>query len=98
MPVDNVLGGGAKRDDMWSVTLGDAQYQWFRQTLERSRARYKFVFTHHVLGTGRGGNQAAAAANIPYKATQTTRASTTHRSIRRNLDASMVIRRACPFR
>jgi len=59
MPVDNVLGGGAKRDDMWSVTLGDAQYQWFRQTLERSRARYKFVFTHHVLGTGRGGIELA---------------------------------------
>lgn len=53
--VDTVLGGGAKQRDMWSITLGDAQYQWFQQTLERSTARYKFVFTHHVLGTGRGG-------------------------------------------
>ena len=58
-PVDNVLGGGAKRDDMWSVTLGAAQYQWLKQTLETSRVKYKFVFTHHVLGTGRGGIELA---------------------------------------
>lgn len=37
------------------MTLGDAQYQWFKRTLETSAAKYKFVFTHHVLGTGRGG-------------------------------------------
>jgi hypothetical protein len=54
-PVDNVFGGGDKRKDMWAVTLGDAQYQWFKQTLEKSKAKYKFVFAHHVLGTGRGG-------------------------------------------
>jgi len=41
--------------DMWEITLGDTQYQWFKQTLEQSKAKYKFVFTHHVLGTGRGG-------------------------------------------
>ncbi|MBK6791105.1 MAG: hypothetical protein IPG80_00890 [Anaerolineales bacterium] len=35
------------------------QYQWFRQTLETSNAKYKFVFTHHVLGTGRGGIELA---------------------------------------
>ena len=55
IPVDNVFGGGDKRKDMWAVTLGDAQFQWFKQTLEQSPAKYKFVFTHHVLGTGRGG-------------------------------------------
>ena len=54
-PVDNVYGGGKKERDLWSVTLGDAQYQWFKRTLEESRAKYKFVFAHHVLGTGRGG-------------------------------------------
>jgi hypothetical protein len=41
--------------DGWSQTIGDAQYQWFRKTLEQSKARWKFVFAHHVLGTGRGG-------------------------------------------
>ena len=45
--------------DLWNVTLGDAQYQWFKQTLENSDAKYKFVFTHHVLGTGRGGIEVA---------------------------------------
>jgi len=41
--------------DWWGMTLGDAQYQWFKRTLEQSKAKYKFVFAHHVLGTGRGG-------------------------------------------
>lgn len=54
-PVDNVFGGGQKSRNLWNVTLGDAQYQWFRRTLEQSNARYKFVFAHHVNGTGRGG-------------------------------------------
>jgi hypothetical protein len=54
--VDNVAGGAeGKRADLWSITLGDTQYQWFKKTLEESNAKYKFVFTHHVLGTGRGG-------------------------------------------
>ena len=34
--------------------MGDAQYQWLKKTLEQSKARYKFVFSHHVSGTGRG--------------------------------------------
>jgi hypothetical protein len=46
---------GKKNRDLWSVTLGDQQYQWFKKTLEGSRAKFKFVFAHHVLGTGRGG-------------------------------------------
>jgi hypothetical protein len=57
--VDNVLGGGAKRGSMWDVTHGDAQYQWLKATLEHSRAKYKFVFAHHVMGTGRGGVELA---------------------------------------
>lgn len=60
IPVDNTAGadksaGGKKERDLWGITLGDVQYQWFKQTLENSGAKYKFVFTHHVLGTGRGG-------------------------------------------
>jgi hypothetical protein len=58
-PVDNVLGGGAKSRDMWAITLGDEQYKWLKKTLESSKARYKFVFAHHMLGTGRGGIEEA---------------------------------------
>ena len=64
-PVDNAAGGGrpekgdgkraGKRRDLWAITLGDAQYRWLAKTLTGSRARWKFVFSHHVLGTGRGG-------------------------------------------
>lgn len=57
--VDEPFGGGPKRTDLWDITHGDAQYQWLKNTLERSRARYKFVFAHHVLGTGRGGAELA---------------------------------------
>jgi hypothetical protein len=46
---------GRKNCDWWGLTLGDAQYQWFKGTLEQSRAKYKFVFAHHVMGSGRGG-------------------------------------------
>ncbi|MBU0638653.1 MAG: metallophosphoesterase [Planctomycetes bacterium] len=58
-PVDNVFGGGKKNRDLWDVTLGDTQYRWLKATLEASNARFKFVFTHHVLGTGRGGVEQA---------------------------------------
>ncbi|HNQ22544.1 MAG TPA: metallophosphoesterase [Phycisphaerae bacterium] len=58
-PVDNVFGGGKKNRDLWDVTLGAAQYRWLKETLEKSDAKYKFVFTHHVLGTGRGGVERA---------------------------------------
>lgn len=53
--VDNQFGGTTKRLSMWDVTHGDAQYNWLKQTLEQSKAKYKFVFAHHVMGTGRGG-------------------------------------------
>lgn len=48
-------GDGRKSRDWWGITIGDAQYQWFKKTLEASKARHKFVFAHHVLGSGRGG-------------------------------------------
>ena len=41
-------------EESWAATIGDAQYQWFNRTLEQSDAKYKFVFAHHVRGTGRG--------------------------------------------
>jgi hypothetical protein len=43
----------------WDWTLGQAQYDWLKNTLESSTSEHKFVFAHHVSGQGRGGiNQA----------------------------------------
>jgi len=47
--------GGRGQRDWWALTLGDEQYQWFKRTLETSKTKYKFVFAHHVMGSGRGG-------------------------------------------
>jgi Calcineurin-like phosphoesterase len=55
VPVDNVFAGSAKRSNMWDVSHGAQQYQWLKSTLENSKAKFKFVFAHHVMGTGRGG-------------------------------------------
>ncbi|MEI6088830.1 MAG: metallophosphoesterase [bacterium] len=38
----------------WDWTIGDKQYFWFKNNLETSKAKYKFVFAHHTLGQGRG--------------------------------------------
>jgi hypothetical protein len=53
--VDTVFGGGSKRSAMWDVTHGLDQYLWLKNTLEQSKAKYKFIFAHHIMGTGRGG-------------------------------------------
>ena len=49
--------------DNWSRTLGTNQYQWLKKTLETSKARYKFIFIHHLVGGAddqcRGGAEAA---------------------------------------
>ncbi len=47
-------GGGKRNRNLWDITLGDAQYKWLTKTLLDSKAKYKFVFAHHVNGTGRG--------------------------------------------
>jgi len=47
-------GGSGKTTNLWNVGIGDEQYAWLKKTLETSKAKYKFVFAHHVLGTGRG--------------------------------------------
>ncbi len=50
--------------DNWGRSLGREQYEWLRLVLERSRARFTFVFIHHLVGgetrEGRGGAEAAA--------------------------------------
>ena len=39
-----------KTGDQWSWTLGQQQYDWLTATLEDSDARYKFVFSHNMVG------------------------------------------------
>jgi len=59
-PVDNRYGEDQHpTGNKWLITHGDAQYQWLKTTLEQSTAKHKFVFAHHVLGTGRGGIECA---------------------------------------
>jgi hypothetical protein len=41
--------------DMWDWTLGTEQHKWLEETLRTSAAKYKFVFSHHVIGDVRGG-------------------------------------------
>ena len=42
----------------WLWTLGQGQYNWLRTTLENSTAKFKFIFSHQIIGgnpDGRGG-------------------------------------------
>ena len=48
------VGGNSKTANLWNIGIGDEQYAWLKKTLETSKAKYKFVFAHHVMGTGRG--------------------------------------------
>jgi len=47
----------------WAWTLGKEQYDWFRNTLEKSTAAFKFVFSHQLVGgsgkEARGGTEFA---------------------------------------
>jgi len=49
----------------WQRTLGLEQYNWLKNTLAKSRASFKFVFIHNLVGgedlngKGRGGAEAA---------------------------------------
>jgi hypothetical protein len=55
--------------DQWTWTLGKEQFDWLKHTLENSKAKYKFIFSHNMTGgtpgdgpmTGyvRGGAEAA---------------------------------------
>jgi hypothetical protein len=48
-----------EKPQKWDWTLGQTQYNWLKQTLETSQAKYKFVFCHHTRGQGRGGTATA---------------------------------------
>jgi hypothetical protein len=49
--------------DNWSRSLGAEQYLWLQRILETSKATFKFVFIHQLVGgleqPGRGGIEAA---------------------------------------
>ncbi len=53
----------AGSDDPWERTLGKEQYDWLKKTLEKSKAKFKFVFTHNLVGgrdikgKARGGSE-----------------------------------------
>ncbi|MEI7728809.1 MAG: metallophosphoesterase family protein [Verrucomicrobiota bacterium] len=51
------------RNDNWKRTLGVEQYQWLKRALESSRAKFKYIFIHHLVGgadeQARGGSEAA---------------------------------------
>ena len=54
-PYGNITGSGEDNDetvsgDQWNWTLGLQQFNWLKQTLENSHAKYKFVFSHHLCG------------------------------------------------
>ncbi len=49
--------------DQWSWTLGAQQFNWFKQTIQNSHAKYKFVFSHQMLG---GINRAISGAGAGY--------------------------------
>ncbi len=50
-------------DEGWKFTLGQEQYEWFRQILQNSTARFTFVLIHNLVGgnskDARGGAEAA---------------------------------------
>jgi len=51
--------------DNWWFTLGRPQYDWLKETLARSAARFKFVFIHHLVG-GRDRQARGGAEAVPY--------------------------------
>lgn len=55
--VDNLFEGGraSLTPNKWDITLGDAQYNWLKDTLENSDATFKFIFSHMLHGIDRGG-------------------------------------------
>lgn len=56
----------AQSTDMWDWTLGEDQYQWFKQTLENSTADFKFVFAHQIVGGDTGGEGRGGTEYVPF--------------------------------
>ena len=54
-----------KAEDNWSMTLGESQYRWLTKTLTESKAPFKFVFIHHLVG-GLGRDVRGGVAPAPF--------------------------------
>jgi hypothetical protein len=48
-----------EKPQKWDWTIGKQQYDWLKKTLENSKSKYRLVFSHHILGQGRGGTELA---------------------------------------
>jgi hypothetical protein len=65
-PYGNAAGEGSDdpaTGDQWNWTLGAQQYNWLKQTLQNSNAKYKFMFSHQMLG---GITRAISGINAGY--------------------------------
>jgi hypothetical protein len=66
--IGNIGGGepGPGSGNRWDWTLGLQQFNWLKQTLEKSHAEYKFIFAHHMTGgaSDYGGRGGAIPANL----------------------------------
>jgi hypothetical protein len=51
--------------DAWNLTLGERQYQWLLSTLSTSRAKFKFIFIHNLVG-GLDGQMRGGVEAAPY--------------------------------
>lgn len=51
--------------DNWNRTLGEAQYRWLTKALEDSKAKFRFVFLHHLIG-GLNHDVRGGIVNVPY--------------------------------
>jgi len=53
----------ARTQNNWLWTLGERQYNWLKDSLSKSTAKYRFVFIHHLVGgqgkDNRGGSEAS---------------------------------------
>ena len=54
-------------EDGWSWTLGKAQYDWLAATLASSKAPFRLVFIHHLVGGGTREARGGAEASIYFE-------------------------------
>jgi hypothetical protein len=51
--------------DLWNQTLGIAQYQWLKTTLENSHTTWKFIFIHQLIsGVDQNGRAGVSVAGL----------------------------------
>lgn len=53
-------------DSSWTSTLGRTQYNWLKRTLEGTKAKYRFVFIHHLVGGMGGAESRGGVESSPY--------------------------------